>query len=48
MTQYSFMSKTKLINIDSLSFQEINEDAEYIPLLSAEDEKAMSTEDLPD
>ena len=42
------MSKTKLINIDSLSFQEINEDAEYIPLLSAEDEKAMSTEDLPD
>ncbi len=42
------MSKAKLINIDSLSFKDLNEDAEFIPLLSAEDEQAMSSEDLPE
>ncbi|MEY2997219.1 MAG: endopeptidase La, partial [Bacteroidota bacterium] len=42
------MSKAKLINLDSLSFKDLNEDAEFIPLLSAEDEQAMSSEDLPE
>ncbi len=42
------MSKAKLINLDSLSFKDLNEDAEFIPLLSAEDEKAMSSEQLPE
>lgn len=42
------MSKAKLINLDSLSFNDLNEDAEFIPLLSAEDEQAMSSEDLPE
>jgi ATP-dependent Lon protease len=42
------MSKAKLINLDSLSFHDLNEDAEFIPLLSAEDEQAMSSEDLPE
>ena len=42
------MSKAKLINIDSLSFKDLNEDAEFIPLLSAEDEQAMSSEELPE
>ena len=41
------MSKTKLTTIDSLSFQEIKEDAELIPLMTPEDEEAMNKEDLP-
>lgn len=42
------MTKTKLTTIDSLSLQEINEDAELIPLMTPEDEDAMNKEDLPD
>tara|TARA_R110002072_G_scaffold118631_2_gene250912 strand:- start:18600 stop:21050 length:2451 start_codon:yes stop_codon:yes gene_type:complete len=42
------MSKTKVRTLDSLSFQELQEDADLIPLLSAEDEDAMQKEDLPD
>ncbi|MCW8980514.1 MAG: LON peptidase substrate-binding domain-containing protein, partial [Altibacter sp.] len=42
------MSKTKLTSIDSLSFQDLNEDAELIPLMTPEDEDAMNKEDLPE
>ncbi|OAB78154.1 endopeptidase La [Cochleicola gelatinilyticus] len=42
------MSKSKLRNIDTMSLQELQEDAELIPLLSAEDEDAMQKEELPD
>ncbi|MAN59419.1 MAG: endopeptidase La, partial [Flavobacteriaceae bacterium] len=42
------MSRSKLTSIDSLSLQEIQEDAELIPLMSAEDEDAMEREELPD
>lgn len=42
------MTKAKLIPLDSLSFQEINEDAELIPLMTPEDEDAMAKEDLPE
>ena len=42
------MTKTKLISIDSLSFQDLNEDAELIPLMTPEDEDAMAKEDLPE
>ena len=42
------MAKTKLTSIDSLSFQEINEDAELIPLMTPEDEDAMDKEKLPE
>ncbi len=42
------MSKSKLTTLDSLSFQELNEDAELIPLMTPEDEDAMAKEDLPD
>ncbi len=42
------MTKTKLIPLDSLSFQEINEDAELIPLMTPEDEDAMAKEELPE
>lgn len=42
------MTKTKLITIDSLSFQDIKEDAELIPLMTPEDEDAMAKEKLPE
>jgi len=41
------MAKPKLVTLDSLSFQELNEDAELIPLMTPEDEDAMSKEELP-
>jgi len=42
------MAKTKLINIDSLSLEDFNGDAELIPLMTPEDEDAMSREELPE
>jgi ATP-dependent Lon protease len=42
------MTKTKITSIDSLSFQEIHEDADLIPLMTPEDEEAMSKEELPE
>ncbi|MFV8282796.1 endopeptidase La, partial [Christiangramia marina] len=42
------MAKTKFTNIDSLSFQGIDEDAELIPLMTPEDEEEINKEDLPE
>ncbi|MBL4662714.1 MAG: endopeptidase La [Flavobacteriaceae bacterium] len=42
------MAKSKLITLDSLSFHELNEDAELIPLMTPEDEDAMAKEELPE
>ncbi|MDT0644394.1 endopeptidase La [Zunongwangia sp. F363] len=42
------MAKTKFTNIDSLSFQGIDEDAELIPLMTPEDEEEINREDLPE
>jgi len=42
------MAKSKLTSIDSLSLQELQEDAELIPLMTAEDEDEMNKEDLPE
>ncbi len=42
------MAKNKLMNIDSLSFQGIDEDAELIPLMTPEDEEEINKEDLPE
>lgn len=42
------MAKSKIMNIDSLSFQGIDEDAELIPLMTPEDEEEINNEDLPD
>jgi len=42
------MAKSKITSIDSLSFQELREDAELIPLMTPEDEDAMNKEDLPE
>lgn len=42
------MARSKILNIDSLSFQGIDEDAELIPLMTPEDEEEINKEDLPD
>ena len=42
------MSKSKVSLLDSLSFQEFQDDAEFIPLMSTEDEEEMNNEDLPE
>ncbi len=42
------MAKSKLMNMDSLSFQGIDEDAELIPLMTPEDEEEINKEDLPE
>lgn len=42
------MAKSKLTNIDSLSLQGIEEDAELIPLMTPEDEEEINKEDLPE
>lgn len=41
------MSKTKISLLDSLSLQDLHEDAEFIPLLSPEDEEEMNKEEVP-
>jgi len=41
------MSKQKILNIDSLSLQELDTDAELIPLMTPEDEEEMNNEELP-
>ncbi len=42
------MSEHKLFTIDNLSLQEIDSDAELIPLLTREDEEEMNNEPLPE
>lgn len=42
------MAQSKLTSLDKLSFQDLEGDAEFIPLMSAEDEDAMHKESLPD
>ena len=42
------MAQSKLKSLDKLSFQDLEGDAEFIPLMSAEDEDAMHKESLPD
>src|SRR5690554_6572868 len=42
------MGQSKISLLDKLSFQDLEGDAEFIPLMSAEDEDAMDKENLPD
>ncbi len=42
------MAQSKLTLLDKLSFQDLEGDAEFIPLMSSEDEDAMHKEDLPE
>lgn len=42
------MSRSKLFNIDNLSQQDFDEDAELIPLMTTEDEEQINSEVLPE
>lgn len=42
------MARSKFTSLDSLSFQEFDENSELIPLMSTEDEKAINNESLPE
>lgn len=42
------MNQSKLKLLDKLSLQDLQDDAEFIPLMSVEDEDAMDKEDLPE
>ena len=42
------MAKSKFISLDSLSFQEFDENSELIPLMTSEDEKEINSESLPE
>ena len=42
------MAHSKVKTLDSLSLQELEQDAELIPLMTAEDEDAMNKEELPE
>ncbi|MDA1019007.1 MAG: endopeptidase La [Bacteroidetes bacterium] len=41
------MSKTKLLNLDMMSLQNIDKDSDLIPLMTSDDEEAISKESLP-
>ncbi len=42
------MGKGKLFSIDNLSLQDLEDDAEFIPLMTPEDEEEIKREDLPE
>ncbi|HET8885557.1 MAG TPA: endopeptidase La [Salinimicrobium sp.] len=42
------MARSKIVNLDSMSLQGIDEDAELIPLMTPEDEEEINKEDLPE
>ncbi|CAM4260119.1 endopeptidase La [Zobellia nedashkovskayae] len=48
MTANNTMGDPKFTNFDNMSLQAIDEDAELIPLLTAEDEEEMNNEALPE
>jgi ATP-dependent Lon protease len=49
MTDIQQMSKSKIIKLDSLSFQDIiSEDSELIPLMTPEDEELINKENVPE
>ena len=42
------MGKQKFLGLDSLSFQDFDENSELIPLMTTEDEEVIKNESLPD
>lgn len=42
------MKESKFLSLDSLSFQEFDENSELIPLMTPEDEEQINNEELPD
>src|SRR5690606_1384973 len=47
LTYNIFMAHEKIISLDNLSLQDLNENAEFIPLFSQDDEEAMNKEEIP-
>ena len=47
LTYKIFMAHEKIISLDNLSLQDIDSNAELIPLFSQEDEEAMNKEEVP-
>ena len=41
------MSNSQFLNIDNLSLQQIDDNSEFIPLMTSEDEEEINKEDLP-
>ncbi len=41
------MSKSKILNLDMMSLQNIDQDSDLIPLMTSDDEEAISKESLP-
>mgnify|MGYP003423094961 CR=1 FL=1 len=41
------MAQEKIISFDNMSLQELDPNAEFIPLLSQEDEEEMNKEEIP-
>ena len=41
------MSNSEFLNIDSLSLQGMEDDTEFIPLMTSEDEEEIAKEDIP-
>ena len=41
------MKESKFLSLDSLSFQEFDENSELIPLMTPEDEEQINSEKLP-
>lgn len=48
VASYNYMFESKKIKLDNLSSQEFDQDAEFIPLLSSEDEEEMNKESVPE
>ncbi len=42
------MGKQKFLGLDSLSFQDFDENSELIPLMTPEDEEVINNENLPE
>ena len=47
LTEISHMAKSSFISFDNLTLQDIEAEAELIPLLTTEDEEALRNEELP-
>lgn len=47
LTYKIFMAHEKIISLDNLSLQDLDSNAEFIPLFSQEDEEAMNKEEIP-
>ncbi len=48
MSQNVYMAHEKIISLDNLSLQDLDANAEFIPLFSQEDENEMNNEKLPE